>query len=60
MWSEPVEGSEVSQVIKKGVRAEEAKARSITEGLVLPPRRNLVYTLGVLKREKLRSVAREK
>jgi len=60
MWSEPVEGSGVSQVIKKEVREEEAKARPITEGLASPPRGNLVYTPGLLRREKPWSVAREK
>ena len=33
MWSEPVEGSGVSHALKKGARAGDAKARSITEGL---------------------------
>src|SRR5438309_1210903 len=60
MWSEPVDGRGVSQVMKNGARAGEAKARSITEGLASPPRGNLVYTPGILRSEKPRSVAREK
>ena len=35
-WSEPVEGRGVSHVLKKGVRAVEANARSRTEGLPIP------------------------
>ena len=42
IWSEPVEGSGVSHVMKKGARVEEANARSMTEGLASPPRGNLV------------------
>ena len=42
IWSEPVEGSGVSHMIKKGARADEANARSITDGLASPPRGNLV------------------
>ena len=42
IWSEPVEGSGVSHVMKKGARVGEANARSMTEGLASPPRGNLV------------------
>ena len=36
MWYEPVDGRGVSVILKKGVRAVDAKARSRTEGLPIP------------------------
>ena len=47
MWSERVEGSGVSHDLKKGPRAGDAKARSITEGLPTFDRGKRVYTPGV-------------
>jgi len=44
MWSEPVEGSEASQLFTNGRRGGFAKARSMTEGRAFPARGNLVYS----------------
>jgi len=52
MWSDPVEGREASQLLTRGRRGGFAKARSMTEGRVLPTRGNLGYSPGGLRRAK--------
>ena len=60
MWSEPVDGRAVSQVITKGARDVNAKASSRTEGLPTPAEGNRGYTTGVLSMLYPRPEAREK
>ena len=50
IWSDPVEGSEASQLLTSGRRGGFAKARSMTEGRALPTMGNLVYSPGGLRR----------
>jgi len=56
-WFQPVEGTEVSQLLTKGSSRGLAKARSITEGRAFPERGNLVDTPGELRRAKPPSAA---
>ena len=51
-WSDPVDSSVVSHLVRKGERELEAKARSRTAGLPIPLRGNLVYTPGVFNKAK--------
>jgi len=60
-WSDPVEGSDVaSHEWKEGNIRGLAKARSMVLGLWDPVKGNRVYTPGVLRRVKPKSVAQSK
>jgi len=57
MWSEPMEGKGSDHSEKKGLSKVQVKARSRTPGLPIIDMEKRVYTQGVSRREKPRSVA---